>query len=75
MRIHNDGQKNVLNDVPINPLGNSLGGESISGHVIAALIITVENPTDLAGLNFRLDGMNNFFASLLPCKWNIPISS
>ncbi len=67
----NDGQKIILNYVPINPLDNSLGGKSISGHIIAALIITGENPTDLAGLNFRLDGTNNLLASLLPCKWSI----
>ncbi len=68
---HNDVQKIVLNYVPINPLDISLGGESISGHIIAALIITGENPTDLAGLNFRLDGTNNLLASLMPCKWSI----
>jgi hypothetical protein len=61
----------ILNDVPINPLDNSLGGESISGHVIAAFIINGENLTDLAGLNFRLDDMNKLLASLLPCKWSI----
>jgi hypothetical protein len=31
MRNHNDGQKFVLNDVPINPLGDSLGGERKDG--------------------------------------------
>jgi hypothetical protein len=69
VRNHNDGQKTLLNNVPINPLDNSLGRESISGHVIAVLIITGENPTDLSGLNFRLDGTNNLLTSLLPCKW------
>jgi hypothetical protein len=53
-------------------LDNRLGEESISGHIIAALIITGENLIYLAGLNFWLDGMNNLLASLLPCKWSIP---
>jgi hypothetical protein len=70
---HNDGQKVILNYVLINPLDNSLGGESISGHVIATLIIAGENPTDFAGLNFRLDGTNNLLVSLLPYKWSIPM--
>jgi hypothetical protein len=72
MRNHNDGQQIILNYVPINLLDNSLEGESISGHVTAALIITGEIPTDLAGLNFRLNGTNNLLASLLPHKWSIP---
>ncbi len=71
LRNYNDGQKIVLRDVPIDPLDNSLGGESISGHFIAALIVTGENPTNLAGLNFELDGTNNLLASLLPCKRSI----
>jgi hypothetical protein len=66
VRNHNDGQKIILNNVPINPSDNSLGRESISGQVIAVLIITGENPTDLAGLNFRLDGTNNLLTSLVP---------
>ncbi len=75
VRNHNDGQKIILNNVPINPLDNSLGRVSISGHIIAVLIITGEKPTDLAGLNFRLDGTKNLLMSLLRASKVSPRSS
>ena len=55
MRNHDDGHKVVLSDVPIDPLDDGLGGESIGGHIVTAFVIAGENPADLAGLDFWLD--------------------
>ncbi len=48
-----------------------MGGESVGGHIITALIVACEDPADLAGLDFWLYCTNNFLSCLLPCQGSI----
>jgi hypothetical protein len=72
LRYLGDGQHIILNDVSLDSFQDSLGGKSIACHIIIAFIIGRENSTDLAGMDFWLDGLDYLLASLLTSNWSIP---